>query len=154
GGAFVVSTSCGASCLGGSTTTPPLTYPTPTAPNATLTLPSTATTPGVATFTVSTTTNSGVFTTANVGGEIVGNAGGRARIVSVAGPRGVDPVTQAQTFTTATAEITQPFSAASPLPAGSWKLTESIFGTVYTLVPPERLHLLGYTPGATNAATT
>ena len=135
GGAFVVSTSCGASCVGGGT----LTYPTPTAPNATLTLPSNAASSlGVATFTA----NPGVFTTANVGGEIIGNAGGRARIVSVAGPTGV------------TAEVTQLFPAGATLAAGSWKLTESLFAIVYTLVPPERLHILGYTPGGTNPTTT
>jgi hypothetical protein len=129
-GVFVVSASCGTSCFGGGTTT----YPAPTAPNATLAVPATAGTLGaIATF----TTSSGVFSTAHVRGEIIRNAGGRARIVAVTGP------------TSATAEITQAFPATSLSP-GSWNLSESLFAVVYTLVPAERLHLLGYAPGATN----
>jgi hypothetical protein len=123
---FVSNASCGTSCLGGGTGT----YPAPTAPSATLTV-------GAGdTF----TTSPGVFSNAHVGGEIIGNAGGRARIVAVAGP------------TSATAEITQPFLATS-LAAGAWKVRESIFAVVYTIVPPERVHLLGYAPGATNYLT-
>jgi hypothetical protein len=119
---------CGTSYFG--------TYPAPVAPSATLTVPTTAGTPGaIATF----TTSSGVFSTAHVRGEIIG-AGGRARIVSVTGP------------TSATAEITQAFTAGS-LPPGTWNLSESLFALVYTLVAPERLHLLGYAPGATNRLT-
>jgi hypothetical protein len=123
---FVASASCGASCLGGGTTT----YPAPSAPSATLTVGAGGT------F----TTSPGVFSNAHVGGEIIGNAGGRARIVGVAGP------------TSATAEITQPFPATS-LAAGAWKVSESIFAVVYTVLPPERVHLLGYAPGATNYRT-
>lgn len=130
GGVFVTSASCGTSCFGGGTTT----YPAPTAPSATLTVPATAGTLGaIAAF----TTSSGVFSNAHVRGEIIGNASGRARIVAVTGP------------TSATAEITQAFPATSLSP-GSWKLSESLFALVYTLVAPERLHLLGYAPGATN----
>jgi len=70
-----------------------------------------------------------VFSNAHVQGEIIGNAGGRARIVAVAGP------------TSVTAEIIQPFSATS-LATGAWKVSESLLAVVYTLVPPERVHLL------------
>jgi len=133
GGVFVTSLSCGTSCYGGGTTT----YPAPSAPNATLTVPATAGSIGpVATF----TTSAGVFSNAHVRGEIIGNNGGRARIVAVTGP------------TSATAEITQAFPTTSLSP-GSWKVSESLFALVYTLVAPERLHLLGYVPGATNLLT-
>jgi hypothetical protein len=133
GGVFVTSRSCGTSCYGGGTAT----YPAPNAPSATLTVPATAGTPGaIATFTAS----SGVFSNAHVRGEIIGNAGGRARIVTVTGPA------------SATAEITQAFSTTSLSP-GSWKVSESLFALVYTLVAPERVHLLGYAPGATNPLT-
>jgi hypothetical protein len=133
-GVFVTSLSCGASCYGGGTTT----YPAAAATSATLTVPATAGTPGaIVTFTTST----GVFSTAHVRGEIIGTAGGRARIVSVSGP------------TSATAEITQAFTPGSLSPA-SWSLSESLFALVYTLVSPERLHLLGYTPGTTNTPLT
>ena len=81
-----------------------------------------------------------VFSTAHVRGEIIGNGGGRARIVEVRGP------------TTATAEITQAFSATSLAP-GAWKVSESVFALVYSLVAPERVHLLGHAPGATNFRT-
>lgn len=129
----VASASCGTSCLGGGTTT----YPAPTAPSATLTVPATAGTLGaIATF----TTSPGVFSNAHVQGEIIGNAGGRARIVAVAGP------------TSVTAEITQPFSATS-LEAGAWKVSESLFAVVYAMVASERVHLLGYVPGAMNSKT-
>ncbi len=118
----VASPSCGASCLGGGTTT----YPAPTAPSATLTVPAAAGTPGaIATFTAS----AGVFSNAHVQGEIAGNAGGRARIVAFASP------------TSVTAEIIEPFSAAS-LASGAWTVSESLFAVVYTLVPPERVHFL------------
>jgi len=134
GGVFVTSGSCGVSCYGGGTTT----YPAPAATSATLTVPATAGTLGaIATF----TTSSGVFSTAHVRGEIIGNAGGRARIVSVTGP------------TSATAEITQVFTPGSLSPT-SWSLSESLFALVYTLVAPERVHLLGYTPGTTNTPLT
>src|SRR5262249_2900824 len=56
------------------------TYPTPTAPNATLTLGASNT------FTAST----GVFSTGHVRGEITGNAGGRAR-----GGSGLSPLSAA-----------------------------------------------------------
>ena len=134
GGNFVISDTCGTSCYGGGTTT----YPVPTAPSAALTMPGSAGTPGaIVTFTMSAP---GVFTTAHVRGEITGNAGGRARIVAVTGP------------TSATAEITQAFPSTSLAP-GAWRVSESVFALVYTLVAPERLHLLGYTPGATNFRT-
>ena len=130
----VTSGSCGTSCYGGGTAT----YPAPTAPSATLTVPATAGTPGaIATF----TTSSGVFSNAHVRGEIIGNAGGRARIVAVTGP------------TSATAAITQAFPPTASLSQGSWKLNESLFALVYTLVASQRLHLLGYAPGATNVLT-
>jgi hypothetical protein len=130
---FVTSPRCGVSCYGGGTKT----YPVPTAPNASLTVPAAAATPGArAAFTAS----AGVFSTAHVRGEITGNAGGRARIVAVTGP------------TSATAEITQAFTPGSLAP-GAWKASESVFALVYTLVAPERLHLLGHTPGATNLRT-
>jgi hypothetical protein len=133
GGVFVISPSCGTSCFGGGATT----YPAPTAPNATLTVPATAGTLGaIATF----TTSSGVFFNVHVRGEIIGNASGRARIVAVTGP------------TSATAEITQAFPTTNLSP-GFWKVSESLFALVYTLVAPERLHLLGYAPGATNLLT-
>jgi hypothetical protein len=133
GGVFVTGRSCGASCYGGGTKT----YPAPIAPNATLTVPAAAGTPGaIATF----TTSAGVFSSAHVRGEIIGNAGGRARIVSVTGP------------TSATAEITQAFSPANLSP-GAWKVSESAFALVYDLVAPERLHLLGHAPGASNFRT-
>ena len=134
GGVFVTSSSCGVSCYGGGTTT----YPAPAATSATLTVPATAVTPGaIAAFTTST----GVFSNAHVRGEIIGTAGGRARIVAVTGP------------TSAIAEITQAFTPGSLSPA-SWSLSESLFALVYTLVSPERLHLLGYTPGTTNTPLT
>lgn len=134
-GAFVVGASCGTisgtSCLGGGTTT----YPTPTAPSATLTLPAAAGTLGdIVTF----TTSSAVFATAHVRGEIIGNAGGRARIVTV------------ESSTSVSAEVTVAFPAATPLLAGQWKLSESLFAALYSLVAPDRLHLLQYAPGATN----
>lgn len=131
-GVFVTSADCGASCYGGGTAT----YPAPAATSATLTVPATALTSGaVATFTA----GAGVFSRNHVRGEIVGNAGGRARIVEVL------------SSTSAKAEITQPFPSATTLSATSWKLSESLFALVYTLVAPERLHLLGYMPGRTNA---
>jgi len=133
GGVFVTSTRCGPSCYGGGTTT----YPAPTAPNATLTVAATAGTPGA---TASFTTSAAVFSSAHVRGEIIGNAGGRARIVAVTGS------------TSATAEITQAFAPGS-LAQGAWKVSESVFALVYTLVAPERLHLLGHIPGATNLRT-
>jgi len=133
GGVFVTSRSCETSCYGGGTTT----YPAPTAPSATLTVPATAGTLGaIATF----TTSSAVFSYAHVRGEIIGNASGRARIIAVTGP------------TSANAEITQAFPTTSLSP-GAWKVSESLFALVYTLVAPEGLHLLGYAPGATNLLT-
>jgi len=81
-----------------------------------------------------------VFSTAHVRGEIIGNASGRARIIAVTGP------------TSATAEITQVFPTTSLSP-GAWKVSESLFALVYTLVAPEGLHLLGHAPGATNLLT-
>jgi hypothetical protein len=133
GGVFVTSPRCGASCYGGGTTT----YPAPAAPSATLTVPAAAATPGArAAFTAS----AGAFSTAHVRGELIGNAGGRARIVAVTGP------------TSATAEITQAFTPGSLAP-GAWRASESVFALVYALVAPERLHLLGHTPGATNLRT-
>lgn len=133
-GVFVTSPSCGASCYGGGTNT----YPAPSSPGATLTVPAAAGTAGAnATF----TTSAAAFSTAHVRGEIIGNAGGRATIVEVMGP------------TSAKAEITQAFSAGS-LPANSWQLRESLFALAYVSVPPERLQLLGYAPGSTNAPRT
>jgi hypothetical protein len=127
-GVPVTSTSCGASCFGGGT----ITYPIPTAPPATLTLGAGGT------F----TTSSAVFSNAHVQGQIIGNAGGRAQIVAVTGPSSV------------TAEITQPFpGGTTSLGPGSWQLRESLFAYVYTGIAPERVHLLGYAPGATNYLT-
>jgi hypothetical protein len=84
-----------------------------------------------------------VFSNAHVRGEIIGNVSGRARIVAVTAP------------TSATAEITQAFpTTPTSLSSGAWKVSESLFALVYTLVAPERLHLLGYAPGATNPITT
>ena len=135
-GVFVTSPSCGTSCYGGGTNI----YPVPSSTSATLTVPAAAATVGaIVTFTAS----SGVFTTAHVLGEIIGTAGGRATIVEVTGP----------TSTSATAQITQAFSAAS-LAANSWQLRESLFALAYVSVPPERLHLLGYAPGSTNSPQT
>jgi hypothetical protein len=132
-GVFVVSGNCGTSCLGGGTTT----YPAPTTPNATLTLPATAgTLGGVGTF----TTNAAVFSTAHAKGEIIAGLG-RARIVTVT------------SSTSVTAEVTAPF-APGAVSAGAWALRESLFANVYSLVPAERVHLLGYAFGATNALTT
>lgn len=126
---FVTSASCGASCLGGGTTT----YPTPTTPNASLT-PSAASGTGVA-FTASVA----VFSTAHVRGEIIATASpGRARITAV------------NSATSAVADITEAFPDAAPLSAGSWKLSESLFAALYSLVAPDRIHLLQYAPGATN----
>ena len=117
-------------------------YPKPANPSAsaTLTLPGEAA--GViGTFTF--TASAAVFTSAHTLGEIVGTAGGRARIVAVT------------SSTTVTALITQTFGSTS-LPSGSWKVSESLFGTVFGLFSPERVRLLGYTPDATagNPATT
>jgi hypothetical protein len=126
---------CGTSYLSGGAKT----YPVPTAPNATLEVPLTATTPGaIVTFT---TGNSPVFGTAHVRGEIVANGVGRARIVSVT------------SATSATAEVIVPF-AGTALAPGQWKVAESIFATVYSLVPPERVHLIGHVPDGTNRLTT
>lgn len=134
-GVFVTSARCETSCFGGGT----VTYPTPTAPNATLTLPAAAGTAGtVGTF----TTNTAVFGTAHVRGEIIGNAGGLARIVSVA------------SATSVTAEVMLAFPGTTALSAGQWKVSESLFANVFSLVPPERVHLLGYAPGATSFLTT
>jgi hypothetical protein len=130
-GVFVTSTSCGTSCYGGGTNI----YPAPSSPGATLTVPASATTVGA---TTTFTASLGIFSTAHVQGEIIGNASGRATIVEVTSP------------TTATAQITQAFSAAGSLPANSWGLRESLFALAYVSVPPERLHLLGYAPGKTN----
>ena len=133
-GVFVTSPSCGASCYGGGTTT----YPAPASQSATLTVPTAAGTVGaIATF----TTSSAIFSTAHVRGEIIGNAGGRATIAEVTGP------------TSVRAEITQAFSVSS-LPANSWRLSESLFALAYVSIPPERLHLLGYTSGSTNSPRT
>jgi len=108
------------------------TYPTPTAPNATLTLGASNT------FTAS----AGVFSTGHVRGEITGNAGGRARVVSVMSPM------------SATVEIVDPFPAGTTsLAAGAWKLRESLFANLYAMVAPERVHVLGSGPGAANYLT-
>lgn len=125
----------GVSFLGSGTTT----YPTPIGPSATLTLPGAAGTPGaIGTFTVS----PAAFSNAHTLGEIIGNMGvGRAKIITVLSP------------TSVTAEITQPFLGTTPLSAGSWKLRESLFANVYSLVPPAQVHLLGYAAGAANANT-
>jgi hypothetical protein len=128
-GVPVASPSCGASCFGGGTTT----YPIPSAPAATLTLGA----GGIF------TTSAGVFTTAHAQGEIIGNTGGRAQIIAVTSP------------TSVTVNITQPFpSGTTSLGQGSWQLRESLFANVYTAIAPERVHLLGYAPGATNYRTT
>jgi hypothetical protein len=134
GGVFVTSLSCGASCYGGGTAT----YPAPATTSATLTFTAAAGTVGA---TANFTTSTGVFATAHIRGEIIGTAGGRARIVEVTGP------------TSAKAEITQAFTGTS-LSSTSWQLRESLFALAYTLVSPERLHLLGYAPGATNTPLT
>lgn len=116
-------------------------YPKPTKPtaNATLTLPGTAL--GVTgTFTAS----AAVFTGGHTLGEIVGTAGGRARIIAVTSP------------TTVTALITAPFVSSGPLAADAWQLSESLFGTVFGLFSSERVRLLDYQPDAAagNVATT
>jgi hypothetical protein len=127
-GVSVPSPSCGVSCFGGGTTT----YPVATAPAATLTLGA----GGI--FTAS----SGVFTTAHAQGEIIGNAGGRAQIAAVNSPSSVS------------VNIIQPFpQGTTSLGQGSWQLRESLFANVYTAIPPERVHLLGYSPGGTNYRT-
>jgi hypothetical protein len=128
-GVPVASPSCGASCFGGGTTT----YPVPTAPAATLTLGA----GGIFTASAS------VFTTAHAQGDIIGNAGGRAQILAVTSP------------TSVTVNVTQPFpQGTTTLGQGSWQLRESLFANVYTAMAPERVHLLGYAPGATNYVTT
>ena len=133
-GVFITSPSCGKSCYGGGTAT----YPAPSSPSATLTVPAAAGTVGaIATF----TTSPGIFSTAHVGGQIIGNAGGRATIVEVTDASSVK------------AEITQAFSAGS-LAANSWRLSESLFALAYGSVPPERFHVLGYAPGSTNSPQT
>jgi hypothetical protein len=117
-----------ASSFGGGATT----YPTPTGPNATLTLGT-----GGA-FTAS----AAVFSTAHVRGEIIGNGGGRARIVALTSP------------TSVSTEITQPFPAGTTsLAPGSWKLSESLLANVYSMVAAERVHLLGSSPGGTSYLT-
>ena len=68
-------------------------YPTPISPNATLTLNLPGVPGDLATFTAS----AAVFSAANVRGEIIGTAGGRARIIAIVGA------------TTVVAEVTQPF---------------------------------------------
>jgi hypothetical protein len=104
----------------------------PTSPNATLTLGAGGT------F----STSAAVFSNAHVGGEIVGTAGGRARIVAVTNS------------TTATAQIMQAFPpGTTTLSAGSWKLSESLFAILYNMLSPDRVHLLGYDPSATNFTT-
>src|SRR5205085_2189952 len=42
-----------------------------------------------------------------------------------------------------------PFATAQ-IAAGSWRLRESLFANLQTLVPAVAIHVLGYTPGATN----
>jgi len=109
------------------------TYPTPTSPAATLTL--SATSGAEVVFTAS----AAVFTTAHARGQISAGAG-RATIVSVMSP------------TSVVVDITSNFAALS-MPFGSWQLRESLFASLYTLLSPERVHLLGYTPFATNSMT-
>ena len=129
----LVNPQCGAvSLLGGGN----LTYPTPTAPAASIT-PAAASAASV-TFTVSTA----LFTTAHIGGEIVATAGGRARITSVLNA------------TTAVANVSVPFAATATIASGSWTLTESLFANLQTLVPAVAIHVLGYVPGGTNLLTT
>jgi hypothetical protein len=133
-GVFVTSASCGTSCYGGGTAM----YPAPSSPNATLTVPGAAGTVGaIATF----TTSSAMFSTAHVQGEIIGSNGGRAIIVEITDP------------SNARGQITRAFSAGS-LPANSWQLRESLFALAYVSIPPERLHVLGYALGSTNAPRT
>jgi hypothetical protein len=84
------------------------------------------------------TTGAAVFSAANVRGEIIGTAGGRARIIAVS------------SATTAVAEITEAFPATS-ISAGAWSLSESLFGNVYGLFSAERLRLLAPAPGSTNS---
>jgi len=143
----VTSLSCGTSCYGGGTNT----YPVPFSTNATLTVPtcSPSALPCPVGATVTFTASSGVFTTAHVLGQIIGTAGGRATIVEVTGVDASHP-----TSTSATAQITQAFTAAGSLPASSWQLRESLFALAYGSIPPERLHVLGYAPGSTNSPQT
>jgi hypothetical protein len=122
------------SLLGGGTTT----YPTPTNLTTTLRLPATAGTVGsTGTFTA----NAAVFSNAHTLGEIIGLSGtnvvGRATIIAVANS------------TSASAQITQAFSTTPT----SWQIRESVFGTIFSLLPPNQVHVLGYTPGDTNSTS-
>ena len=125
----------GTSLLGGGTAT---TYPTPTTPSATLTLPATAGTVGaIGTFTAS----AGVFFNTHTLGEISGGSvAGRATIIAVTNS------------TSVSAQITQAFPT-SPTTLTSWQLRESVFGTVFSLLPPSQVHLLAYSPRGTNSAS-
>jgi hypothetical protein len=110
-------------------------YPTPVGSTASLTLalPAGAAQPslftGLATFTAS----SAVFTAANVRGEIIATAGGRARIVALLDPARV------------LAEVTEPFGQTS-IAAGAWQFTESILANVYSLLSAAQVHVLGPGP--------
>src|SRR5438477_1084099 len=124
----------GSSFLGGGSTV----YPTPTAPGVAIT-PS-ATSGDNVTFTAA--GNGPPFTNAHVGGEIVAGTG-RARITSVLNA----------TTVVAKIAIAAPFASTAPIAAGSWTLRESLFANLQTLVPAVAIHVLGYTPGATNLFT-
>src|SRR5439155_2080600 len=51
--------------------------------------------------------------------------------------------------TSVSAQITQAF----PTSPTSWQLRESVFGTVFSLLPPSQVHLLAYSPRGTNSAS-
>ncbi len=109
------------------------TYPTPTSPAATLTL---AAASGLG---VVATASAAVFSAAHARSEILAGTG-RATIASIMSP------------TSVVVDITNNFDALSK-PSGSWQLRESLFANLYTLLAPERVHLLGYTLLAGNPKT-
>jgi hypothetical protein len=121
------------------------TYPTPSTPNATLTLPAAAASPfadGLVTITAS----APVFTSANVLSEVSettppsGKAPGRARIVAVTNS------------TTVSAQLLGQFTSNS-LSARNWQLSESLLPIINNMLSPDQVHLLGYAPGQTNVTT-
>lgn len=112
-------------------------YPTATSPSATLAIAL----PAAAGDPVAFTASGAVFSASNLRGEIIGTAGGRARIVAVL------------SGTTVLAEVTTPFAnAGAVIGSGSWQLTESIFANVYGVLSAERIRVLGPRPNPVNSA--
>jgi len=118
-GVFVTSPACGASCLGGGT----ITYPTPTAPNATLAVEPGTSSPRVPTSSPRRTCMAKSSGTAADGAYRFGHESDERQ----GGGHGTIHGDESG--------------------AGILELRESIFAGVYTLIPPERLHVLGSIAG-------